>query len=216
MECSEGLAPSDAGFTTRGLGAFGIEHAWSRRQDLNLTASRTRGVVAPAATARWCLGADSNRRPPGFQSGALPAELPWQGGAAVWNRTSLARGTGFTARPRSQPQRRQDDRQVRGSSAVPVFPALSAAYDLTKWWTCRELNPTGTVCKTGPRPDGQAHESARPARATTLGRRVGACPKVLPVDEVGTCAWAKFTRAPAGWRTDQCRAGASGGSRTLS
>ena len=34
MECSEGLAPSDAGFTTQGLGGFGIEHALCPRCDL--------------------------------------------------------------------------------------------------------------------------------------------------------------------------------------
>jgi len=35
----------------------------------------------------------------------------------------------------------------------PEVPASASA----RWWSGRELNPDGTVCKTGPRPDGQPH-----------------------------------------------------------
>lgn len=51
---------------------------WCPPQDLNLedADSRSAAYAYSARRANWCSGLESNQRRPGFQLGALPAELP--------------------------------------------------------------------------------------------------------------------------------------------
>lgn len=54
MECSEGLAPSDAGFTTQGLGAFGIEHGRAGALPTELQPRRAAGIEPATSRSLSC------------------------------------------------------------------------------------------------------------------------------------------------------------------